>query len=124
MASNAGGYLYTFIDYTKTNGDRYYRLKIVGIDGKYDYSKVLFVTSGQTGTVTITPTLVYGSINVTLPAEGQTEISIFNSSGQLVKTLTSESDVFNVDVSGLNRGVYFINALQRNNSYTTKFLKQ
>jgi hypothetical protein len=124
MASGAGGYLYTFIDYTKTNGDRYYRLKIVGIDGKYDYSKVLFITSGQAGTVSIMPTLAYGSINVTLPAEGPTEISIFNSSGQLVKTLTSGSYVFKVDVSGLSRGTYFINALQRNNSYTSKFLKQ
>ena len=124
MAVSGGGYSYSFIDQSKTIGDRYYRLKIVGTDGKYIYSKVLSITAGQTGTVSISPTMVYGSINITLPSEGQVAISIFNTYGQLVKTVATASDVLNIDVSGLSRGEYFINALQRNNSYTTKFLKQ
>ena len=58
MTANANGYSYTYIDHTSMNGDRYYRLKIIDRDGKYVYSKVLFITSGQTGTISITPTLV------------------------------------------------------------------
>ena len=124
MAADASGYSYTFIDHTYTNGDRYYRLKIIDRDGKYVYSKVLFTTSGQKGTLSVTPTLVSGSMNVSLPASGPAQISIFNVSGQPVKTLISESEIFNIDVSGLNRGAYFLSVTQGTNFHTTKFFKQ
>ncbi|HEY2348483.1 MAG TPA: T9SS type A sorting domain-containing protein [Puia sp.] len=124
MASDGGGYSYSFTDLTKKNGDRYYRLKVIDRDGKYVYSKILFITSSQTGTVSITPTLVYSSMNVSLPAQGLAQVSIYNTSGQMVKTLVNESEVFTIDVSKLNRGEYFIKATQGKNFYTTKFLKQ
>jgi hypothetical protein len=124
MAADASGYSYSFIDHTKMNEDRYYRLKIVNKDAKYAYSKVLFITSGQTGTISVTPTLVYGSMNVTLPVSGPTQVSIYNTYGQLVKTLNTGSEEFNIDVSRLIRGEYFLQVLQGKNSYATKFLKQ
>src|SRR5579863_356096 len=124
MAANAGGYSYSFIDHNKISGDRYYRMKIVDRDGKFTYSKVLFVASGQTGTISVTPTLVYSSMNVTLPVSGPTRISIYNTSGLMVKTLNTGNEVFSIEVSGLTRGEYFLQVLQGNNSYTTKFLKQ
>ena len=124
MAANAGGNSYTFIDHRKMNGDRYYRLKIFSKDGKYAYSKVLFMTSGQTGTISISPTLVYSSMNVILPASGSAQVSIFNTSGQLVKTLITGSEVFNIDVSGLSRGEYFLSVSQGKNFQATKFFKQ
>ncbi|HEY8734545.1 MAG TPA: T9SS type A sorting domain-containing protein [Puia sp.] len=124
MAADAGGYSYSFIDHTKMNGARYYRLKIVDKDGKYTYSKVLFIGSVQTGTISITPTLVYGSVNVSLPVPGPTQVSIYNTYGQLVKTLITGTEVFSIDVSRLSRGEYFLQVFQGKNSYTTKFLKQ
>ena len=124
MAAKSGGYSYTFIDHTKMNTDRYYRLKIIDRDGKYDYSKVLYITSGQTGTLSISPTLVSGSMNVILPASGPARVSIFNTSGQLVKTLNNGSEVFNIDVSGLKRGVYFLSVSQGKNFHAAKFFKQ
>lgn len=124
MAADASGYSYSFIDHTKMNGDRYYRLKVVNKDGKYAYSKVLFITSGQTGTISVTPTLVYGSMNVTLPVSGPTQVSIYNTYGQLVKTQITGSEEFNIDVSRLTRGEYFLQVFQGKNSYATKFLKQ
>ena len=124
MAVDASGYSYSFTDHTKMSGDRFYRLKIVDRDGKYTYSKVVFITSAQTGTISVTPTLVYSSMNVALPASGQTQVSIYNTSGQLVKTSITESEVFNMDVSRLTRGEYFLQVFQGKNSYVTKFIKQ
>jgi len=124
MAANEGGYSYSYIDYTKMNGGRYYRLKIINMDGQYTYSTVLFIASGQTGTISVTPTLVSGSINITMPASGTTSVSIYNTNGQLVKTFITGSEVFNMDVSRLNRGEYFIQVYQGKNTYVTKFLKQ
>ena len=124
MAASAGGNSYTFIDHRKMNGDRYYRLKIFSRDGKYAYSKVLFMTSGQTGTISISPTLVNSTMNIILPASGPAQVSIFNTSGQLVKTLINGSEVFNIDVSELSRGAYFLSVSQGKNFQATKFFKQ
>jgi hypothetical protein len=124
MAASENGYSYSFIDRTNQNGDRYYRLKILDRDGNYVYSKILLVGSGQTGTVSITPTMAYSSINVNLPASAPARVSIFNSSGQLVKTVVTGTETFDVDVSGLKRGAYFLNVSQEKNFHTTKFFKQ
>ena len=124
MATGGNGFSYRFIDQTKNGGDRYYRLKMVDNDGKYAYSKILPVTSGYTGTMSVSPTLVYSSINVTLPTTDPARVYVFNSYGQLIKTLITGNEVFNMDISGLNRGVYFLQASQGKNSYTTKFIKQ
>ncbi|MFI5153862.1 MAG: G8 domain-containing protein [Chitinophagales bacterium] len=124
MAANAGGYSYTFTDHSKMSGDRYYRLKVFDKDGKYVYSKVLLITSSQTGTLSITPTLVNSSMKVILPSLGAAQVSIFNTSGLLVKALITESEVFNIDVSRLGRGEYFLRASQGKDLYATIFFKQ
>ncbi|PWT70629.1 MAG: hypothetical protein C5B59_19665 [Bacteroidetes bacterium] len=124
MAGNASGYSYTFIDHNQLSGDRYYRLKIIDRDGKYVYSKVLFISSSQTTTFSIRPTLVVSSLNVILPTTGASVVSIFSTSGYLVKTWTAGSETFNIDVSGLSGGEYFLRASQGKNLFVTKFFKQ
>ena len=63
-------------------------------------------------------------MNVNLPTSDPAQVSIFNTSGLPVKTLISGSESFNIDVSGLNRGEYFLNVSQGKNFHTTKFFKQ
>jgi len=124
MAATGSGYSYTFIDHTNSSGDRYYRLKIVDNDGKVAYSKIVFIASGQTEPHSLALRQTSSSMNVVLPTSGSAQVSIFNISGQLVKTLMSGSEIFNIDVSSLSRGVYFLKACQGKNLYATKFLKQ
>ena len=124
LASSESGFSYNFTDHTKTNGDRYYRLKIIEKNGKYSYSKVLFINAGQTKTISLSSTLVSGSVNVTLPASGQAQVSVYNTNGQLVKTLTTGNESFSMDVSGLTRGAYFLRVFQEKNTYITKFIRQ
>jgi hypothetical protein len=123
IAGNGNGSSYSFTDRNKLMGDRYYRLRIVDNNGGFVYSKVLFVSSTQASAISITPTLVSSSINVSLPVSGQAQVSIYNTSGLLVKTLITENSVSSVDVSSLSRGAYFVKASQGNNTYSTKFLK-
>ncbi len=124
VAASGEGFSYSFTDQTKMNGDRYYRLKITEKNGKYAYSKVLFISSGQTKTISLSSTLVYSSVNVTLPASGLAQVSVFNISGQLVKTLTTGNESFSLDLSGLTKGAYFLRVFQEKNSYITKFIRQ
>lgn len=124
MASEGGGYSYAFRDRNKLSGDRYYRLKIVDVDGKYIFSKVVAVTSGQAETFSINPTLVGSSMTVSLPASGAGQVSILNTFGQVIKTFASNNQTFTIDVSMLTHGLYFIKLDQGKNSYTTRFFKQ
>ena len=124
MAPGESGFSYSFTDHTKMNGDRYYRLKIMEKNGKYSYSKVLFINAAQTKTISLSSTLVSGSVNVTLPASGQSQVSVYNTSGLLVKTLVTQNESFSLDVSGLNRGAYFLRVFQEKNTYITKFIRQ
>jgi hypothetical protein len=124
MATDEGGYSYSFTDLTKMNGDRYYRLKITNREGKYVYSKTLFIGADQMVTFSVAPTVVNSSMNVNSPAPGLAQVSIYNSFGLLVKAVSNESEHFTVDVSSLHPGEYFLRASQGQKSYTTKFLKQ
>lgn len=124
MSAGEGGFSYSFTDHTKISGDQYYRLKINEKNGKYSYSKVLFINSGHTKTISLSSTLVSGSVNVTLPVSGLAQVYVYNTSGYLVKTFITGNETFNMDVSGLTRGEYFLRVYQEKNSYTTKFLKQ
>ena len=124
MAINGSGYSYSFIDRSKMDGNRYYRLKIFDKDGKYMYSKVLLISSRQTASISIVPALVQSSMKVILPTSGSSQISIYNVSGQLVNILITETEVFNINVSGLGRGEYFLRASQGKSVYTAKFFKQ
>jgi hypothetical protein len=124
MASAGGGYSYSFIDLNKLNGDRYYRIKIVDRDGKYVFSKVVAVTSRETVTYSVKPTLVNNSMTISLTTAGQVQVSIFNTFGQPVKTLVSDNSTFTIDVSSLSRGLYFVKVAQGSSSYSTRFFKQ
>ncbi|MDH7460298.1 T9SS type A sorting domain-containing protein [Chitinophagaceae bacterium 26-R-25] len=124
MAPAGGGYSYSFIDRNKLNGNRYYRLKMVDRDSKYVFSKVVAVNSPQTETFSVKPTLVNNSMTITLLSSGPAQISIFNTYGQLVKTLTSDNQSVNIDVSMLSRGLYFLKLAQGTGSYSTRFFKQ
>jgi hypothetical protein len=124
LAPGESGFSYSFTDHAKMNGDRYYRLKIMEKNGKYSYSQVLFINGAQTKTIPLSSTLVSGSVNITLPASGQAQVSVYNTNGQLVKTLTTGNESFSLDVSGLNRGAYFLRVFQEKNTYITKFIRQ
>jgi len=124
MASEGGGYSYTFSDRNKLSGDRYYRLKMVDRDGKYVYSKVVAVTSPQTETFSVKPTLVNNSMTISLRSSGPAQLSIFNTFGQLVKTQAISDQRFIIDVSMLSRGLYFLQLVQGKDSHSTRFFKQ
>ncbi|MCP4520379.1 MAG: T9SS type A sorting domain-containing protein [Cytophagales bacterium] len=109
---------------------KYYRLKQVDIDGKYVYSKVLVVTSGEKPIeVKCFPNPTSGIINIDMSALDNQEVSIklFDAVGKLVESraLKVSKSVINFNCSYLTPG--FFNVIiqdQFGNKYHTSFIKR
>ncbi|CAN5242028.1 hypothetical protein BH09BAC2_BH09BAC2_22470 [soil metagenome] len=112
-AKNLGNYYFKDADLPNIN-KVYYRLRLVDIDGHFDFSSIASVKlNNNFSNAVIYPNPASGQINIQLPEvlEEQTLINVFDAIGNKVKTLNAakgESNI-NVSVSNLSAGRYFIN---------------
>lgn len=106
---------YSFTDGKAAAGTAEYRLQLVDLDGKYDYSQVRAVRNGLITSVSVYPNPAHDYVNVTLAAstlQGQGAIvRLINQSGQLLQersvTNTSGTTVA-LSVSSYPQGNYLI----------------
>lgn len=112
----AGQSMYTLKDALTGDGIYQYRLKLMDVDGRYEYSPVITVAMncGNKGvrmypTATRTSTKIYG-----LTANQQ--IQIVSSTGQLMETKRVKNSVEEVDLSNYPSGLFFIIIREESNS--------
>ncbi len=118
---DASGNTYSVVNYAFTDenvgqGIWYYRLKIVDIDGSYEYSSArsvfLNVAAGTVGVVYPNPT--QGTLFVK-DAEQVERVYIYDKSGKVMKSVQSFN--FNgIDVSDLPAGTYLVRLIYQNGS--------
>lgn len=102
---------YTFTDNTPIAGLGYYRLKINDNDGAFRNSGIIAFNNSKMITAHLFPNPVAGTLTVThATAEKGATACIFNSYGQLVKSVTIQLNALqtSVQVSQLVRGNYSI----------------
>jgi hypothetical protein len=98
-----------------------YRLKMIDIDGSFTYSPVinaLLKCDEQNLSVFPNP-VTSGKFNVTLNSAEKLEANLTSTTGQLLKRITLENGINNIDVSELSNGFYilstkFSNGINRN----------
>ncbi|PID59719.1 MAG: hypothetical protein CR986_05485 [Ignavibacteriae bacterium] len=108
---------YEFTDFSLTNGNKFlYRLKLIDIDGQFDYSKEIEVNYlpnqfllKQNYPNPFNPTT---SISYILPEKTFVTLTIYNSLGQVVNQLINNEQDYgaykvNFDASKLSSGVYY-----------------
>jgi len=61
---------------------------------------------------------------ITIEANFSSEIEIFNIQGQLIKSMDTNGDKTNIDISGFSRGMYFVKLKSEKNIEVKKFMKQ
>jgi hypothetical protein len=109
---------YLFVDTKLSNSKSYYyRLKQVDNDGSYEFSKTIEVILSAPKAYKLeqnypNPFNPATLISFTLPEDGFTSLSIFNSLGQEVKSLVSDNleagyHQFNFNAVNLTSGVYY-----------------
>ena len=109
----------------------YYRLKIVGTNGKGDYSKVIRLSVGNTQTadfsLTPNPVTDFVAINVTSATENQMQVYIYSVNGMLMKTMNSKihKGTNSIKLNGLHEwqsGVYVVKIVVGNEVRTEKMI--
>jgi hypothetical protein len=130
QAGNASEKEYAFVDEQPLPSLDYYRLKMIGMDGHYGYSKILSVRYNSSSGFTLFPNPAHNLVNVQwqLPA-GPALLQVIDAAGRLVREIPLQSPPLQspplqspplqslgsplttaVDISGLANGLYYIHA--------------
>ncbi len=104
------GITYEWLDEKPFAGMNYYRLKMVDMDGSFDYSRVVPVAFGQnTEGIALYPNPSKGTVNITgqMDALNNADYRVHDVSGRLL--LSGKVPASGIlDLSGLNNGYYII----------------
>ena len=111
-------------------GDIFYRLKMVDINGKFQYSNTVRIKTTKSNFITnVYPTITNGNISVTTgnePSVKTINITISNSIGQVVFTKQLGFQNFSLNIEKLSKGNYYlkIESSDKTYSYTSQISKQ
>jgi len=118
---------YSFTDSKPATGMNYYRLKMVDRDGVSTYSIVIPVNfpADRLNAVNLYPNPVADRLHITMTdATGVISVLIYNTRGQIVRTVVSAaSDVIDVPVSDLSKGIYIVEVKAGTTKYVEKIMK-
>lgn len=105
---------YTYLETEITHGLMYYRLKIVDLDGSYEYSKVLEATHAITDESAVYPTSAHRGEDISVSAPNIKSVKVYTSAMHKVyeRHCDGSSNAI-ISTTNLNSGLYFI---QINNS--------
>lgn len=107
---------FAFTDYRPKIGENNYRIKMVDLDGTYEYSNVLTVEYIQSeGEVVMYPAPANQELNIISTGLRNANIKIVNSLGIEVNALVEIQDNnANINLDGLNNGIYVL-IIEKNN---------
>jgi hypothetical protein len=124
---------YSFSDDVKNMSKKvvYYRLKMVDLDGRFEYSPVRVINVGaQSETVSILayPNPVTDNLRITLPSTWQNNkitIDIVNTNGQVMKRITNNraSQTETLDVRDLAVGLYMVRVSNGSETAVQRIIK-
>ncbi len=131
--TNNSSTTYNFLDITPLQGNNFYRIRSYNQSGSFDYSKIVLVKLGKTGTgISVYPNpLKDNQIGIAFNnmEKGAYQIRLINSLGQimLTKQLThpgGSSMVVFTSERGLSAGIYQMEIVTQDNKHTIKVIVQ
>ena len=101
---------YQLVDHNPVLGNNYYRMKQVDVDGTTFTSEIRVVNFDDFGTTLIYPNPATNSLFIAKNNIDHAQIEIINELGQVVNVekISSGSNLIELDVSSIVRGVYFV----------------
>jgi hypothetical protein len=120
---------YNVVDMNPAKGVNLYRLKMIDIDGKSEYSAVRRVNFDNNNSYSAYPNPAKNIINIAVDnVNGLTaDAEIYNMQSQLLmkRKINSASQITPVDISSLSSGLYMLKIIANNGTATMqKFIKQ
>lgn len=120
-AAGSGASSYTFTDANTVNGNNYYRLKMIDIDGSFKYSPVVIVKFANRGEVKISPVPATSHVIFTISDRSLIgeRAQVFSPAGNLVASLVLTLSN-RIEIAHLPSGIYTV----KTSSGTYRFMKQ
>jgi hypothetical protein len=123
---------YSFVNPSILSGKAYYRLKIVDVDGRSQYSSVVFLKNITKNKLTLNSTVINnGKLTLSIPelAAGNYQIALYTTNGQLIQSQSinhNGSDFLQtVSLKKSNvSGVYFVKINGNNFNEQASFIIQ
>lgn len=116
---------YSFVDDSyssnKSNLKTYYRLKQTDYDGQYEYFyPILANCTDEQNEISIYPNPNEGKFAINGIRKGDV-VSVYNQLGiPVLNRKVTEDLLFNVDISSLAKGIYFVKVQSKLSTFTTK----
>lgn len=117
---------YEFLHKNPFNGINYYRLKMIDLDEKIEYTAIRTVDFGKVENISVYPNPVSDILNVQiLNAKASSTLELYNELGQLVfeKTINDFSKT-SFSINHLPKGIYWLNVLMEGKQWGKKILIQ
>ncbi|MES1217798.1 MAG: PQQ-dependent sugar dehydrogenase [Bacteroidota bacterium] len=121
-ANKATGSSYKFDDVVSAPGKVFYRLKIIGSDGKWDYSKTITVLVSPRKANAVYPSIITnGVISLFIP-DPYNSLEIFSMNGALMlrKDIKGTTGRIDIAVPVLAKGIYLIKLMSSKNTVVQK----
>lgn len=118
-------------DYTRNDVVKYYRIKMVDLDGEYKYSgirAVNFTRSIVEFSLEIFPNPTVDQVQISLEGIDNTSterpmLQIFNSNGALIRSQELDSDLGKIDMKDMPKMVYHFIVNYNNQKHVNKVIK-
>ncbi|CAN5235223.1 hypothetical protein BH09BAC2_BH09BAC2_11600 [soil metagenome] len=126
-AAGAGQISYDNLHVTYMNGNNYYRLKSVDIDGKLQFSSIININVNQRGSsVIVYPNPVADKLMINYRGvSANVNVEILDAVGKLIyNSKTVVTNPISIPVQNLSSGNYILRITDESGVLNTKFLKQ
>jgi hypothetical protein len=125
--NNSGIQSYTFIDSGATGKKQFYRLKIKGIAGQFDYSNIQQLQNNTSTEILVFPNPTTDVLQLQLnKVYDKMHVQVVNAAGQVVKQfiLLASSQTISIPVQNLAAGQYWIRLQSGDEKQVLQFVKQ
>jgi hypothetical protein len=124
QAKNNSTNNYDFTDYSPAKGVSYYRLKMVDIDGKFTYSKVIQMSYDANIQIMLYPNPVTDILYIKLSDAQPAFAIVLNNTGQTVKKEKFTGNAATINLSDVPKGIYTVKINQGDKQSVVKVVKQ
>ncbi|MGB3163669.1 MAG: choice-of-anchor tandem repeat GloVer-containing protein [Chitinophagaceae bacterium] len=124
IARNAGSRTnYAVTDLNPAGGDNYYRLKMVDLDGRVSYSKIIRLNFSTAEQISIQPNPATDFVVVKGLKDYQL-IRVVDMTGRIQLQRNIRQNIEELDISKLAKGIYIIELVKDRETSSVKLLKQ
>lgn len=117
---------YSYTDRNFLNTQNYYRLKMVDLDGSFEYSPVILLKSNPKDGISIYPNPAKDIIRIQLNMFPDNNVfyTLMSIDGQKVMEGNINEQNYNLDIHSLNKGIYILNVSGDGSNETIKLVKE